>query len=72
MSLKYCPLCQRTVAPVKKWSWAWFFLFCWLLSFIWYPIYYIFFASKKYCPLCGTKKLMSVNKAADIAKKSIE
>jgi RNA polymerase subunit RPABC4/transcription elongation factor Spt4 len=58
MSIKYCPLCDRVVEPTKKWSWGWFFLLFILGSLIWYPIYYVFFARKKFCPICGTKKLL--------------
>lgn len=66
-NVKYCPLCQRNVEPIKKWSWAWFFLLFWIGSIIWYPIYYVLFARRKFCPICGTKKLLDVNKAADQA-----
>lgn len=67
-NIKYCPLCQRNVEPVKKWSWAWFF-FLWLTVAgpIVYILWYFLFAGKKYCPICGTKRLQSIDKAAEQA-----
>ena len=67
MSIKYCPLCQRSVEPVKKWSWGWFIFLFWIGSIVWYPLYYIIFAGKKFCPICGTKNLQNTDKAAENA-----
>jgi RNA polymerase subunit RPABC4/transcription elongation factor Spt4 len=65
-NIKYCPLCERKVEPVKKWSWGWFILL-WLTIAgpLIYVLWYFIFARKKYCPMCGTKRLQNVDKAAE-------
>jgi len=65
--VKYCPLCQRAVEPVKKWSWGWFLLGVILFGVgaIVYVLYYLMFAPKKYCPICGTKRLQDTDTAAE-------
>lgn len=68
MAVKYCPLCDRKVEPTKRFNWPIFIL---LLVFggvgaIIYFIYYLL-KPKNRCPICGTKKLMNVDKAADMA-----
>lgn len=61
MAVKYCSLCERQVEPVKKkFSWPIFLLFLGIP----YLIYRAIFVRKNRCPICGTKRLISVDKAA--------
>lgn len=65
--MKYCSLCQRYVEPQKKFSLGWF-----ILGFgIFYMIYYILFAGKKYCPICKTNKLQKFS-PEDVEAKKME
>lgn len=68
MAVKYCPLCQRSVEPVKKFSWP-IFLLLWLTGIgpLIYVVWYFLLASKKFCPICGTKNLQNTDKAAENA-----
>ncbi len=71
--MKYCSLCQRYVEPQKKFSWAIFllgFLTLGIISVI-YLVYYLIFASKKYCPICkGTK--MEKHSPEDVEAKRLK
>lgn len=63
MAVKFCPLCERKVEPVKKFSWPIFLILFltiggWLLYLLWFFIF-----AKRVCPICGTKNLQSVDKA---------
>ena len=53
MDIKFCPVCERNVAPRKKFSWLAFLL--WALAFgiggIGYIVYYIWFKQPE-CPTC--------------------
>lgn len=72
MSVKYCPLCDRKVEPVKKWSWAWFIiLWITIAGPLVYAFWYLIFAGKKYCPICGTKRLLSVDEAAKLQQQNL-
>ena len=66
-AVKYCPLCDRKVEPVKKFNWVFFLLTVWIGIGLIYLLYHLIFGSRKYCPICGTKRLQSTNKAADQA-----
>lgn len=66
-NVKYCPLCDRKVEPIKKFSWAFFLLTVWIGIGLLYLLYYLLLGAKKYCPICGTKRLQSVDKVAEQA-----
>lgn len=59
MSAKYCTLCDRMVAPNKRFSWAIFLLLCITgIGGIFYLLWYFFFTGKS-CSICGNKNLKS-------------
>lgn len=67
MAVKWCPLCERKVEPTKKFNWPLFIILLFLGGLgLLYFIYYLF-KPKNVCPICGTKRLMDVNKAANLA-----
>lgn len=67
MNAKYCPLCDRNVEPTKKFNWPIFIIaliFCFFPGLL-YFIYYLL-KPKNVCPICGTKKLQSIEKMAKL------
>lgn len=65
-NIKYCPLCQRNVEPTKKLNWPIFIilLIIGIVPGLLYFIYYLL-KPKKVCPICGTKRLQRVDRAAE-------
>lgn len=63
MAIKYCPLCDRKIEPTKKFNWVLFLLTVWFGVGLIYLIIHLI-APKNKCPICGTKRLQSVDKAA--------
>jgi len=64
LAVKYCPLCDRNVEATKSFNWPIFIilLLCGGIG-IFYFIYYLL-KPKNRCPICGTKKLQTTDKAA--------
>lgn len=67
-NVKYCPLCQRNVEPTKKFNWP-IFIILLIIAIVPGILYYIYYLlkPKNVCPICGTKRLQNVDKAADQA-----
>ena len=59
--MRYCVACQRTVRPVKHWSWPAFFLctliFIWVAGIWVYSLYYWLFKRPE-CPICRGKAFL--------------
>jgi len=66
--VKYCPLCARKVEPTKKLNWPVFIILL-IIGFVPGVLYFIYYLlkPKRVCPICGTKRLQSVDKAAEQA-----
>lgn len=45
-NVKYCPLCDRKVEPIKKFSWAFFLLTVWIGIGLLYLLYYLLLGAK--------------------------
>lgn len=73
MSIKYCPLCERKVEPVKKFNWPVFIILL-ILGFVPGLLYFFYYLikPKNRCPVCGTKNLQSTDKAAQNAMLQLE
>lgn len=65
VTIKYCPLCERKVEPVKKVNWIVFIILL-LIGVVPGIIYFVYYLlkPKTRCPVCGTKKLQTVDEAA--------
>lgn len=64
--IKYCNLCERNVAPTKKFNWGWFLLLMLACGLgIFYVIYFLL-RSPNSCPICGNKTLLPPDTMAKI------
>jgi hypothetical protein len=65
-AMRYCQLCKRVVEPVKpKFNWALFLLTIWLFGAgLIYLLWYLICVPKNRCPICGTRKLLTPDRAA--------
>jgi hypothetical protein len=53
--IQYCPLCERQVEPIKKFSWGWFLVWCLTgVGGIFYILWYLV-KPKNRCPICRAK-----------------